>query len=586
MPASSGWYWLLAFTGLAATLTLMGGLSPFLGWPAGAREPFLLTLGAAAVLAVLTNVPLASLLLVAVVAARTGWLALVAPERLADFMASPFPGATAAAAGGVLRELWLGTYERLPAPLLVPGTLVAAALHVALVLRAARRPTTALAPVVAGGLALILAWFYGRLPRPEGWPAAYLVLSLAFTGLARLAEPAGGRAWPPAASTRRWWQSWVRRWWDPAGLWSTPRRPPATVPDPGLQEELARRSVPLRLSLPGLAQLLAVVLVAAVMALQLPPRQEPLDWVPLTRMANQLLPFTAANRPGGWGAVPGGPASAVAPRQYLGGPFFPSAMPVLTVTVEGERLPRALYLRGATRLYYDGRSWGEPVTWPAAGHRERNLDRAASPAGSPGAVSDDRRVIVQHIEPRMPLKSFLYAVLEPRAINGSPLPLDGTRPVRPVRGLLPLVTVDRTLLVGREWGQAPYTVRSVTPEFDPAAIRAAARRAMSEGRGIAEFVPPSYLQLPQDLPERVRVLAHEVTRGRDNPYDAARAIESYLRRFRYDLNMPYTPAGRDFVDYFLFDLQRGYCTAFASAAAVMLRSIGLPARWVEGFIVP
>lgn len=587
VPASSGWYWLLAFTGLAATMVLMGGLSSFLGWPAGSREPFLLALGVAAALAVLANVPLAGPLLVAVVAARTGWLALVAPERLAELMLSPFPGATAAAAGGVLRELWLGTYERLPAPLLVPGTLVVAVLHVALVLRAARRPATALAPVVAGGLAMILAWFYGRLPRPDGWPAAYLVLSLAFTGLARLAEPAGAGAWPPAAATRRWWEAWARRWWDPRGLWSTRQRPPAAVPDPGLQEELVRRPVPLRLLLPGLAQALAVVLVAALIALQLPPRQEALDWVPLTRAANRLLPFTAADRPGGWGAVPGGPAGAVAPRQYLGGPFFPSAAPVLTVAVEGERLPRVLYLRGATRLYYDGRSWGEPVTWPAAGHWERALDLAvSSPAGSPDTVSDDGRVIVQRIEPRVPLKDFLYAVLEPRAVNGYPLPLDGIRPVRPVRGLLPLITADRTLLAGREWGRAPYTVRSVTPEFDPAAIRAAARRAMREGGGTVGFVPPAYLQLPEDLPERVRELAYEVTRGRDNPYDMAKAIESYLRGFRYDLNMPYTPEGRDFVDYFLFDLQRGYCTAFASAAVVMLRSIGLPARWVEGFVVP
>src|SRR5690606_25879578 len=112
---------------------------------------------------------------------------------------------------------------------------------------------------------------------------------------------------------------------------------------------------------------------------------------------------------------------------------------------------------------------------------------------------------------------------EPRAVNGYPLPLDGIRPVRPVRGLLPLITADRTLLAGREWGRAPYTVRSVTPEFDPAAIRAAARRAMREGGGTVGFVPPAYLQLPEDLPERVRELAYEVTRGRDNPYDMAKA---------------------------------------------------------------
>ncbi|MDR2670348.1 MAG: transglutaminase-like domain-containing protein [Oscillospiraceae bacterium] len=93
-----------------------------------------------------------------------------------------------------------------------------------------------------------------------------------------------------------------------------------------------------------------------------------------------------------------------------------------------------------------------------------------------------------------------------------------------------------------------------------------------------------YLSLPAELPARVRTLAEELTKTQETDYDKARALETYLREtFPYDLNTPPTPPSQDFVDYFLFDLQRGYCTYYASALAVMARSIGLPARYVEGF---
>src|SRR5690606_9977630 len=43
------------------------------------------------------------------------------------------------------------------------------------------------------------------------------------------------------------------------------------------------------------------------------------------------------------------------------------------------------------------------------------------------------------------------------------------------------------------------------------------------------------------------------------------------------------PAGSDFVDHFLFEQRQGYCVHFSTAMVVMLRSQGIPARWVKGF---
>jgi transglutaminase-like putative cysteine protease len=105
------------------------------------------------------------------------------------------------------------------------------------------------------------------------------------------------------------------------------------------------------------------------------------------------------------------------------------------------------------------------------------------------------------------------------------------------------------------------------------------------GTEYPSWVTRSYLELPRSLPRRVRFKAREVTRGSGNPYDDAAAIEQYLRTFPNDYDVPAAPPGQDPVDYFLFDAQRGYFDYHASAMAVMLRAIGIPARVATGYVV-
>ncbi len=96
-----------------------------------------------------------------------------------------------------------------------------------------------------------------------------------------------------------------------------------------------------------------------------------------------------------------------------------------------------------------------------------------------------------------------------------------------------------------------------------------------------------YYQLPAELPERVKRLALEITSSTKNDYDRVKAIEVYLAtNYKYTLEPGTTPKGRDFVDYFLFDLKQGYCTYYASAMTVLTRSLGIPARYVEGYVLP
>ncbi len=65
------------------------------------------------------------------------------------------------------------------------------------------------------------------------------------------------------------------------------------------------------------------------------------------------------------------------------------------------------------------------------------------------------------------------------------------------------------------------------------------------------------------------------------------AVTHYLAdTCRYSLSPGTTPSGKDFTRYFLEENREGYCVHFATAAVLLFRSLGIPARYVEGYIVP
>lgn len=111
---------------------------------------------------------------------------------------------------------------------------------------------------------------------------------------------------------------------------------------------------------------------------------------------------------------------------------------------------------------------------------------------------------------------------------------------------------------------------------------ATAEQLIAAGADYPQWVKDRYLQLPKSLPQRVRD-ASAAAAGTGSAYEQAKAIEEYLRTFPYDLTVPSPPAGRDTVDYFLFDLKRGYFDYQSTAMAVMLRTLGIPARVAVGY---
>ena len=110
-----------------------------------------------------------------------------------------------------------------------------------------------------------------------------------------------------------------------------------------------------------------------------------------------------------------------------------------------------------------------------------------------------------------------------------------------------------------------------------------ARELRTAGGAYPSYLDPGYSKLPLSLDSRIPRLAEQITASADNNYDKARAIENYLRtHFQYTLQLSRT-VPHDPLANFLFERKQGHCEYFASSMAVMLRSLGIPARLVNGF---
>lgn len=95
-----------------------------------------------------------------------------------------------------------------------------------------------------------------------------------------------------------------------------------------------------------------------------------------------------------------------------------------------------------------------------------------------------------------------------------------------------------------------------------------------------------YLQVPNNISERTIALTREIVEEKQSDFEKAKTIEGFLRKsYEYNLDVEEVPGNSEFVDYFLFEGQEGYCTYYASSMALMLRLQGIPSRYIEGYLV-
>ncbi len=121
-----------------------------------------------------------------------------------------------------------------------------------------------------------------------------------------------------------------------------------------------------------------------------------------------------------------------------------------------------------------------------------------------------------------------------------------------------------------------YTGVSYLPPRDPTVLQTAGSQYPSQ-------IKSRYTQLPDDIDPRIARFTSTLTRNATTQYGKATRIESWLKSNKtYSLNVS-KPPNADIASQFMFDMDSGYCEYFATTMTVMLRSQGVPARYVVGY---
>lgn len=109
------------------------------------------------------------------------------------------------------------------------------------------------------------------------------------------------------------------------------------------------------------------------------------------------------------------------------------------------------------------------------------------------------------------------------------------------------------------------------------------REAQAAGQSIyPQAMIDTYLPASENINPFVATTAANIAKGAPNMYQAAVALQDYLRTFTYSAHNPNPPPGEDATVWFL-NRREGFCTFFASAMALMGRSLGMPTRIVSGY---
>lgn len=253
-------------------------------------------------------------------------------------------------------------------------------------------------------------------------------------------------------------------------------------------------------------------------------------------------------------------SSGFSDRVELGsiGEIQKSRTVVMHVQVEGDTTGAyQLKLRGVTLNHFDGRNWSstrdkQPLRRGADG----SFQLTTSLGNSPAVHTLHYRVDMQPV-----LNDVFFLLATPRVLRGNYriVAEDGE---------------DDVFNLDNEHPVARYEADSVA--HSP--LRKQSLGQLSETAGVSR----QYLQLP-DLDPKIQVLAEQITARLSTPIEKTSAIESYLKtHYGYTLQLPARTV-QDPISNFLFVRKEGHCEYFASAMAVMLRSVGIPSRLVNGF---
>jgi transglutaminase-like putative cysteine protease len=245
----------------------------------------------------------------------------------------------------------------------------------------------------------------------------------------------------------------------------------------------------------------------------------------------------------------------------LGGPRTPGTTLIMDIAVP--RQLRSVYWQAiAYDTYENGR-------WIIASDTQSSLHFPDDgPVNVP--LTAARENVTQMVQNYIPNTGFIYAA--PELINSDKQMI--IESVQDEQGN-ELLTATRSRYVLRQGDIYEVTSRVSTADAE------SLRRA---GITYPEWVTARYLQVPVSVTDETKALAEEIAAPFNNPFDKTIAVRDYLRNnITYNDQIQAPPDGAEPIHHVLFETHEGYCTYYASAMAIMLRSQGIPSRVVSGY---
>ncbi len=259
----------------------------------------------------------------------------------------------------------------------------------------------------------------------------------------------------------------------------------------------------------------------------------------------------------------------------LGGPAVPNEYPVMAVIT-----PRKTYLRGAIKNVYTGRTWldetgGRRYLWSSSRWQSKKATTFDMALPDVADVGETGALTPYTITVRM-LANSTSSMFVPQRLRGLTVESDLT----PYFNAGSEVFATRNLELGDTW-----TVEAPLFRAGDTGIEALVNACSASNDPNWTAVNNAYRALPEHLEQSVYDIAYEAVAGADTPYEMAWALQQYLAsHYAYTLDVAPQPPELDFVSTFLLLEKEGYCTYFASAMTVLCRMVGLPARYVEGYL--
>lgn len=318
-----------------------------------------------------------------------------------------------------------------------------------------------------------------------------------------------------------------------------------------LTSSVRRKSIPEGNRLAALT-LLPVGLCTALLFLLVPPegafpdRQEALDrllnltpgWIQEHFLQSEVIPV------GGTQVFPAlTPSLDSVSLNHSLGPRTPSGAVALYVTDSADLpYPRTVYLRGRAYDGYSGMRWYASETVSRQGFEDVGW------SAGPETVPTLEGLTVE----------TLYA-LDYRFLTYAPSYED--------------IQAMQSLRLPNDERLKTYTVNRIDPE---------------EGSGPTSVPDPVFWELPDEtLEQALAYLRYRYPNWvqDDVPTRAEKICQILAQDKTYDLNATMPDDTSDFAITFLNQQEKGYCVHFATSAAVLLRAMGIPSRYVTGYMV-